>query len=133
MRRAFALLAALVGIASAQSNIFGYHKAGYPNVWASSSDLSSVTKSFRSVTNTRDTVKPGDYVLALSGAVPDTIVLPSVSPGRLLCIKRTDALSTLHVVAGAIDGYTNYTFSWPWEAIELIATAANTFAIIGGR
>lgn len=40
IRRVLALLAALAGIAGSQ-NLTGYHKAGFPNVWASASDAAA--------------------------------------------------------------------------------------------
>ena len=95
--------------------------------------FATLNRSFRAITATRDTIKNDDVVLGLSGGTPDTIQLPTMQAGHIFRIKRTDGLSTLHVILGTIDGAASYVFSWPYESIELCAITSSTFAIVGGR
>lgn len=88
---------------------------------------------FRAVTATKDTVKSADNTLGLSGAVADTIQLIAMPTGKMFRLKRTDSNTAAHLILGTIDGSSSYIFSWPWEAVEIVATSSSTFAIVGGR
>lgn len=97
------------------------------------SGFTSLTRAYRAVSATKDTIRADDVVLGFSGATADTIYLPVMQVGRIVRIKRVDGLATNHIILGMIDGASSYTFAWPYESIELCAITASTFAIIGGR
>lgn len=75
-----------------------------------------------------------DGLITITGASIITITLPTnATIGQQFIVKRLDVLTTSHVIAGTIDGNTNYIMSWPYESIIFIALTNNTYAAIGGR
>ena len=131
IRRALLSLALLVGLACAEDYSI-LMSPTYPDAYAVASELGSFSSS-RPISSTSDTIRANDATILLSGATADTVVLPSVSVGRVIKIVRTDSLTTAHVVHGTINDASAYIFSWPYESITLYAIAATKFVIIGGR
>ena len=131
IRRALLSLALLAGLARAEDYSI-LMSPTYPDAYAVASELGSFSSS-RSISSTSDTIRANDATILLSGATADTVVLPSVSVGRIIKIVRTDSLTTAHVVRGTINDAFVYIFSWPYESITLYAIAATKFVIIGGR
>ena len=131
IRRTLLSIALLVGLARAEDYSI-LMSPTYPDAYAVASELGSFSSS-RSISSTSDTIRANDATILLSGATADTVVLPSVSVGRIIKIVRTDSLTTAHVVRGTINDAFVYIFSWPYESITLYAIAATKFVIIGGR
>ena len=131
IRRALLSIALLDGLACAE-DYSTLMSPTYPDAYAVASELGSFSSS-RSISSTSDTIRANDATILLSGATADTVVLPSVSVGRIIKIVRTDSLTTAHVVRGTINDAFVYIFSWPYESITLYAIAATKFVIIGGR
>ena len=131
IRRALLSIALLAGLACAEDYSILMSPTN-PDAAAVASELGSFSSS-RPISSTSDTIRANDATVLLSGATADTVVLPSVSMGRIIKIVRTDSLTTAHVVRGTINDAFVYIFSWPYESITLYAIAATKFVIIGGR
>lgn len=131
IRRALLSIALLAGLACAEDYSI-LMSPTYPDAYAVASELGSFSSS-RSISSTSDTIRANDATVLLSGATADTVVLPSVSVGRIIKIVRTDSLTTAHIVRGTVNDASAYIFSWPYESITLYAIAATKFVIIGGR
>lgn len=93
----------------------------------------ALDRTYRVISKTRDTAQISDVVIGLSGSAADTVQLLSTTVGRIIRFKRIDNNTSQHVILGTIDGSSNYVFTWPYEAIELMAITSSTFAIIGVR
>ena len=131
IRRALLSIALLAGLACAEDYSILMSPTN-PDAAAVASELGSFSSS-RPISSTSDTIRANDATVLLSGATADTVVLPSVSMGRVIKIVRTDSLTTAHIVRGTINDASAYIFSWPYESITLYAIAATKFVIIGGR
>ena len=131
IRRALLSIALLAGLACAEDYSILMSPTN-PDAAAVASELGSFSSS-RPISSTSDTIRANDATVLLSGATADTVVLPSVSMGRIIKIVRTDSLTTAHIVRGTINDASAYIFSWPYESITLYAIAATKFVIIGGR
>ena len=131
IRRALISIALLAGLACAEDYSILMSPTN-PDAAAVASELGSFSSS-RPISSTSDTMRANDATVLLSGAPADTVVLPSVSMGRIIKIVRTDSLTTAHIVRGTINDASAYIFSWPYESITLYAIAATKFVIIGGR
>ena len=131
IRRALISIALLAGLACAEDYSILMSPTN-PDAAAVASELGSFSSS-RPISSTSDTIRANDATVLLSGATADTVVLPSVSMGRIIKIVRTDSLTTAHIVRGTINDASAYIFSWPYESITLYAIAATKFVIIGGR